>query len=169
MELVTASTDGTLCHWDVARLSEPTNVSLLSALHAFPSSATATATAAAMPGPALGFNSVHVSCVAFSRDDAVAREIVVGGGNGSLYKGTLPLRPADPIQHVHAHTGLVTSVQTHPSPSKHCRDLLLTSSLDWKVRARRVMLLPPSIAPYTSFVRAFGRRHPITHITHTPR
>jgi hypothetical protein len=68
----------------------------------------------------------------------------VGGGNGSLYKGTLPLRPADPIQHVHAHTGLVTSVQTHPSPSKHCRDLLLTSSLDWKVRVAscRVMHFP---------------------------
>ena len=29
LELVTASTDGTLCQWDVTRLNEPTNISTL--------------------------------------------------------------------------------------------------------------------------------------------
>lgn len=38
------------------------------------------------------------------------------------------------MEPIEAHSGLVTSIRLHPSPAKHCRSLLLTSSLDWTVK-----------------------------------
>ena len=56
-----------------------------------------------------GFNLVNVSSVTFSREDssASAHEFIVGGGNGALYRGSLPFRPPSDklIAHPNAHMG----------------------------------------------------------------
>ena len=60
-------------------------------------------------GATNGFNLVNITSVAFSREDSSvsAHEVVFGGGNGALYRGSLPFRPPSDklIAQPHAHMG----------------------------------------------------------------
>jgi WD40 repeat protein len=62
MECVTVSTDGMVCHWDPTRLNEPTNISMLS--H------TPQGFSKTMNTLSGDSNSLHVSSMSFSSDDA---------------------------------------------------------------------------------------------------
>jgi dynein intermediate chain len=92
-ELISASTDGTLCHWDLSRLTEPTNVSTLSS-----ATSTAALTRGSLVGDA-GTNSISVSSMAFSREES-SKDILLGSGTGQIYRSSLPYRPNDPITQV---------------------------------------------------------------------
>ena len=70
---------------------------------------TTTATGSSGSGGTQGLHLINLSSVTFRREDAStsAHEIIVGGGNGGLYRGSLPFRPPSDkiIAHPHAHMG----------------------------------------------------------------
>ena len=91
-ELVSVSTDGTLCHWDTSRLTDPTSVSQIQVDGA--------------GGGGLGSGStsepsrnVYVSTMCLGQGEA-SRDAVFGSESGKLYRAGLPLRPTDPIKQV---------------------------------------------------------------------
>ncbi len=144
-ELVSVSTDGMLCHWDITRLAEPLTVTFLN----FPSaniqqslgygddallSPEAKGSAAAgVVDPSAGIP-LNICAMAFAQSDS-ATHILFGGGAGQLYRSALPYRPKDPpINDIAAHYGMITSIEPHGSQNKHYKSLLLTSSLDWTVK-----------------------------------
>jgi dynein intermediate chain len=89
-DLVTVSTDGTLCQWDLSRLSEPTHVVQLQSLFNQPTGSTATAA-----------NSMIVNSVAFGGDTGTGyRDIYFGAGSGTLLKGQLPFKATDTLSQV---------------------------------------------------------------------
>eukprot|EP01038_Epipyxis_sp_PR26KG_P005946 gene5946-8195_t len=124
-QLVSVSTDGLLCTWDISRLSEPlTNAYLVLPPSSFPSS---------MEDNVASHNPLNVSSMAFG-SGADKAYLMLGSGAGILYRCPLPYRPTDPCEQLSAHFGLVTSIQPHPNNAKYLKNLLLTSSLDWTVK-----------------------------------
>ena len=125
-ELVSVSTDGTICHWDISRLSEPTSVLLLQPMEQSAGNIeTNTAIVTAI--------STSISCMTYTSSDS-SKEMIFGCGNGSLLYTTLPFRPHDKVNHINAHSGLITALQMHPSKGKYYKNLLLSASLDWTVK-----------------------------------
>jgi len=123
-ELVTASTDGTLCHWDLARLSEPTNATPIMS-NTNPSGTAQSSSDWTTP--------VNVTSMAFGHGDT-SRDVVLGSECGRLFRTSVPIRPREAVSQVNGHLGLVTAMNIHPNSSKLFKNLLLTSSLDWSVK-----------------------------------
>lgn len=123
-ELITVSTDGHLCHWDIQRLSEP--ISSVSLQLSGPPLADANAASV--------FNTLSVTSTVLSNSDSAGYEAIFGSENGKLYRIAMPYRAFDAISQVKAHQGLISSMHRNPGGGKFFRDLLLTSSLDWTVK-----------------------------------
>lgn len=144
-ELVSISTDGTLCHWDLTRLTEPTSITPMqipSSSSASSSSSSSTTLSASNSASTTGSSAIDpsrlylpmtISSMAYNNGES-SKDIIFGSGNGTLIRTTLPFRPHDPVQQVEAHSGLVTAIHMHPSNGKNFKDLLLTSSFDWTVK-----------------------------------
>ncbi len=124
-ELITVSTDGYLCHWDVQRLSEPISSVMLQ----LPQSVSLESTVAASGV----FNSLSVTTTVLGHSET-SKEAIFGSENGNLYRVSLPYRSTDSMSQVDAHQGLVSSMHRNPHNGKFFKDLLLTSSLDWTVK-----------------------------------
>jgi hypothetical protein len=118
-ELVSVSTDGLLCHWDVSRLTEPVSVVQLHlpALSANPSSALSMggflSPVRELPGYAAGASAaqqspLNISAMAFghsasdhssgSAADAVgsSADLIFGCGSGQLVRTPLPYKDNNP-------------------------------------------------------------------------
>jgi len=141
-ELVTASTDGTVCHWDITRLVEP---SLVVSMRVPTLYGEATSTGSSDSAGNLsdlatggtGSSSTHspsISALVFGHASDATRDILVSSGTGFIYKTSLPIRNTQVIEQINAHSGPITSMHLHPSTNKLHRNLLLTSSLDWSVK-----------------------------------
>lgn len=147
-ELVSVSTDGMLCHWDITRLAEPLTVTFLH----FPSSGLNMPMPTYGERPTEGIDSLlspevkqstsdantgiplNICSMAFAQSDS-ATHILFGGGSGQVFRSALPYRPKDPpINELSAHYGMITNIQPHNSQNKHHKNLLLTASLDWTVK-----------------------------------
>lgn len=131
-ELVTASCDGMVCHWDLsgASLAEPTRVST-----------------AQVKGQDVGSPSerrqiampCHISAVAFDKGTVASpfesRKLFIGTQAGGLLESSVPLAGEhSALEQVMGHEGTVTGVHVHPRHEKGFTDLLLTSSVDWTVK-----------------------------------
>lgn len=106
-ELVSVSTDGMVCHWDVSRLSEPLTVTFLNANGPsafFRGGGSNTNLESAVTSPQT-FTSLNVSSMAFCSNDT-STHIVFGSGTGQLYRTALPYRPTDNINEVRLNTNL---------------------------------------------------------------
>ena len=120
-ELVSVSTDGLLCHWDVSRLAEPTSVvQLHSPLLSAPTAGLSLGglggfagflspvrdTAAALFGTGTGGiqqNPLNISAMAFGHsssaggsDGAGSTDIIFGSGSGQLVRTPLPYKDNHP-------------------------------------------------------------------------
>ncbi|CAM9372231.1 unnamed protein product, partial [Ectocarpus fasciculatus] len=130
-ELITSSTDGMVCHWDLTRLSEPTvtnNVSF--AARADGSIGNGVLFDSAAPS----LKSACVTSMAFGQTDG-SRNLFLGTDSGKLIKAALPIRAKDSSSvQVNAHLGLLTSMSPHNSNSRVFKNFMLTSSLDWTVK-----------------------------------
>lgn len=128
-ELVSVSTDGMLCHWDVSGLQEP----LITVFLNYPSPQSL------LPGhfdigDADSKGPLNVCSMAFEQTETTTN-ILFGTGSGQVFRSNLPYRATNPpINELNAHLGLVTAIQPHCSQMKNHKSLLLTSSLDWTVK-----------------------------------
>jgi dynein intermediate chain len=128
-ELVSVSTDGMLCHWDVSRLQDP----LITVFLNYPSPQSL------LPGhfdlgDADSKGPLNVCSMAFEQTETTTN-ILFGTGSGQVFRSNLPYRATNPpINELNAHLGLVTSIRPHCSQIKNHKSLLLTSSLDWTVK-----------------------------------
>jgi dynein intermediate chain len=85
-DLVTISTDGTLCHWDIARLNDPTNVVSLSTVAGGGTTGSSSANA----------GSLIINGAAFGVDNGSGyRDLYLGVNAGSLCRTQLPIKAAD--------------------------------------------------------------------------
>eukprot|EP00595_Chromulina_sp_UTEXLB2642_P000347 CAMPEP_0196762400 /NCGR_PEP_ID=MMETSP1095-20130614/1844_1 /TAXON_ID=96789 ORGANISM="Chromulina nebulosa, Strain UTEXLB2642" /NCGR_SAMPLE_ID=MMETSP1095 /ASSEMBLY_ACC=CAM_ASM_000446 /LENGTH=436 /DNA_ID=CAMNT_0042113173 /DNA_START=647 /DNA_END=1953 /DNA_ORIENTATION=- len=124
-EIVTCSSDGTSCQWDISRLSEPIETSSLPTISLSTDTSTSESNESSIQ--------VTVSALVFGFEDNV-KYAVYGTGSGHLLKLSYPYRNNDKITQIDAHEGLITSLDIHPSSRPLYHNLLLTSSLDWTVK-----------------------------------
>ena len=119
LEIISVSTDGTVCHWDINHLAEPTSVNPLQITVSNSSESTLPMTINGMvyaPGE-------------------TSNDIIFGTGNGSLLRTAIPFRVNDPIEQIDAHMGLITAMSIHPPTNNNIySNLLLTTSFDWTVK-----------------------------------
>ena len=130
-ELITVSTDGHLCHWDIQRLTDPVSSVILQV----PLSTQvdmSKGTTAAVANNSI-FNTLSVTSAVLGHSET-QKEAILGSENGSLYRISLPYRSTDTVTQINAHQGLVSAMHRNPHGGKFCKDLLLTSSLDWTVK-----------------------------------
>ncbi len=144
-ELITVSTDGYLCHWDLQRLADPISYVTLQLPQAgqfditmgmsSSSSSTGSTGSSSVAGTNTSaiFNTLSVTSTVLGHNET-QKEAIFGSENGHLYRVSLPYRTTDPITQIDAHKGLVSSMHRNPHGGKFCKDLLLTSSLDWTVK-----------------------------------
>ena len=137
-ELITVSTDGYLCHWDVQRLADPVSSVVLHLPQAGQYDTSLGTTGSGAGGATAGgnsgvFNSLSVTSTVLGHNDT-QKEAIFGSENGNLYRVSLPYRSTDSVTQIDAHKGLVSSMNRNPHGGKFCKDLLLTSSLDWTVK-----------------------------------
>lgn len=119
-ELLSASTDGKLCQWNLALLDEPTVSTQLRAESKYTDG---DGDAAAKP--------VFVTCFAYNQNEA-SRELVLGSESGIIYRTQ---RQSDILREKYdAHFGVVTAMQYHPMSTRMTRDLLLSASVDWTIK-----------------------------------
>lgn len=143
-EVTSISVDGTICQWDISRLTEPKSMSNI--LFSSPSQSLSASNHLAgndglhfLMSPQFDksnvLNGVNVSAMVSGTNETV-NFIVLGSGTGKLMKTPLPYKFNDPtILQADAHYGLVTSLHLHPhSNNSKFKHLLLTSSLDWTVK-----------------------------------
>lgn len=113
-ELVSVSTDGLLCHWDVTRLAEPTSVVQLHvpatsaptaslSLGGFMSPVRDAAASLFGPGAAAQQNPLNISAMAFGHsalagagDGVGSTDIIFGSGSGQLVRTPLPYKDNHP-------------------------------------------------------------------------
>lgn len=161
-ELLTVSVDGLLCYWDLSRLTEPTNIinlqSLLPSASGVGTSETlgiASSSTDIAQQLSLAVTSIALAAGTSSETQA-SKEILLGSGTGHLYRGSLPLRPNQPLAQIDAHLGLISAMEMNPNPGKRFQSLLLTASLDWSVKLW-------SIATSSSTSTGSGGKHGTTH------
>ena len=134
LEIISVSTDGTVCHWDINHLAEPTSVNPLQITVSNSSEATLPMTINGMvyaPGE-------------------TSNDIIFGTGNGTLLRTAIPFRVNDPIEQISAHMGLITAMSMHPPGNNNIySNLLLTTSFDWTVK---LWNLKESKVPIAEFV-----------------
>ena len=152
LELLTVSSDGQICHWDLSSatsssstvtvssrggggaallLAEPLVVSTLQVPVSADGSSLALDPGASM-SPCPTITAMTFGQHPGSTDSA--REGVVGSGTGQLFRFPVPYSPSSTVRGVEAHSGLVTAMHLHPSSSRACRNLLLTASMDWTTK-----------------------------------
>ena len=162
LELVSVSSDGQLCHWDLSstlpgsgsgpgssslaqQLLEPLVVATLQA--PLPDSDSSLS----LTGASSGLTQCPtISTMTFGSHPGASdsREGVVGTGTGQLFRFPMPFTGASVATSIEAHSGLVTAMHLHPSSSRVCRNLLLTASLDWTTKLWNVS---SSSAPLLEF------------------
>jgi dynein intermediate chain, cytosolic len=153
--LVTASSDGRVCLWNLNQLVQPAEVVEVrhdaSGQQGEPSSSLSSPRGSGRPvsisafafdkekvGPTLSLNSAAWGVPASANCSVLAwgqgaDELVLGAESGHLYVAQLHKRPLV-AQQYEAHFGLVTSLHRHPSTSKILSSWLLSSSVDWSMR-----------------------------------
>jgi dynein intermediate chain, cytosolic len=162
--LITASTDGTLCHWDLTNLNDPiSSTILLAPLMPHSSDLTTTAdsgngiVAQTLPTYMLVNASqssrgkpVSASCMSLGPDEE-NRKLIVGTEGGALCLFTLPLKPNTQFEQVSAHYGMITAITVNPSTVKPFKDLILTSSVDWTVKLWNIQRIGTAPSPIFEF------------------
>lgn len=134
--LLTISCDGTLCQWDIARLSEPTHLSMI--ILPTVSSGSVRDQSFLFSPQSDKFYSFHgptISAMATGLIDSRCYAFL-GTGTGQIVRINLPHRPSDSSQiQIDAHSGLITALHLHNTASRlRIQSLLLSSSLDWSVK-----------------------------------
>ncbi|KAH6569500.1 hypothetical protein BASA62_004871 [Batrachochytrium salamandrivorans] len=144
--LVTASTDGVMCTWQLDMLAHPQD--LIELTH--PSNSRT--------------EDVAISCLAFPRNDFTT--CWIGTEEGNVYQSNRYERAGskagiDPQFVYSGHNGMITGLDFHPSDSGgEFHDLFLTSSVDWTVKLWKAqtfkggMQSPGSISCLHSFDEA---------------
>jgi dynein intermediate chain, cytosolic len=168
--LITASTDGTLCHWDLANLNDPISSTILlapmMAAHSTELTQQSSASASASeslpsvpPSLYMLVNSSHLSrggkpVSASSMNlgpDEDNRKLIIGTEGGALCLFTLPLKPNTQFEQVSAHYGMITAITVNPSTVKPFKDLILTSSVDWTVKLWNLQRIGTAPSPIFEF------------------
>jgi len=125
--LISASTDGTLCAWQLDMLAQPLE-SLELLFHAVPLT-----------------DEVAVTCFAFAEADSSV--LLIGTEEGGVYQVFRNDRAGSKAgvnkhDRYHHHTGMITGLDFHPLlGSNNFGDLFLTSSVDWTVQLWRAKVL----------------------------
>jgi dynein intermediate chain len=101
-QLVSVSTDGLICQWDISRLSEPHTISHLNIPTASLTSSFSTFLLNGLQeDPTSGVTSpLNVSCMSFFGNNDETPSMMFGSGAGVLYKKSLNLKSNEPIQPV---------------------------------------------------------------------
>jgi dynein intermediate chain, cytosolic len=168
--LITASTDGTLCHWDLTNLNDPISSTILlapmmthaSELTQQPSSSSALGGSGGGNSTPLSYmlvNSSHlarggkpVSASSMSLGpDEDNRKLIIGTEGGALCLFTLPLKPNTQFEQVSAHYGMITAITVNTSTVKPFKDLILTSSVDWTVKLWNIQRIGTAPSPIFEF------------------
>eukprot|EP00602_Paraphysomonas_sp_CaronLab_P005242 CAMPEP_0185037642 /NCGR_PEP_ID=MMETSP1103-20130426/32359_1 /TAXON_ID=36769 /ORGANISM="Paraphysomonas bandaiensis, Strain Caron Lab Isolate" /LENGTH=703 /DNA_ID=CAMNT_0027575719 /DNA_START=47 /DNA_END=2155 /DNA_ORIENTATION=- len=148
--LITASTDGTLCQWDLNNLTDPISItcltappiSLLASNHKEKDSTDQASSIDSKP--------ISVSCMELGPDED-SRKLIVGSEGGTLSVLSLPLKNTGHVDQVAAHFGMVTAIHVNPSTSKAFKDLIITSSVDWTVKLWNIEHINPKAQPLMEF------------------
>lgn len=155
--LITASTDGTLCHWDLTNLNDPLSSTVLLAPMITHSHETNTQPGGAVASYMLVNSSqtsrgkpVSTSCMSLGPDED-NRKLIVGTEGGALCLFTLPLKPNAQFEQVSAHYGMITAITVNPSTVKPFKDLILTSSVDWTVKLWNIQRIGTAPSPIFEF------------------
>lgn len=158
--LITASTDGTLCHWDLTNLNDPiSSTILLAPLMPHSGDPTLKSGNASQTSPTyMLVNSsqssrgkpVSASCMSLGPDEE-NRKLIVGTEGGALCLFTLPLKPNTQFEQVGAHYGMITAITSNPSTVKPFKDLILTSSVDWTVKLWNIQRIGTAPSPIFEF------------------
>ena len=102
-ELITVSTDGYLCQWDVQRLSEPINSVLMQMPQPIDTAPNSSQSV---------FNSINVTSTVLGHSES-SKEAIFGSENGNLYRINLPYRPTDSVAQVCELVNNCLSVNNH--------------------------------------------------------
>ncbi|KAI9187874.1 hypothetical protein H9P43_002265 [Blastocladiella emersonii ATCC 22665] len=153
-QLVTASSDGTLCAWQLDMLAQPQEVlelvvpPALAAVSRHPGTGGSSSAAAAISAAAAGPAEVGVTCFAFPANEAAA--LWVGTEQGTVMHVSRYDRAAAKAGVADCyvgHYGMVTGLAFHPShAAADHSDLFLTSSVDWTVKLWRTRKSAPPTA-----------------------
>lgn len=172
-EIFTSSVDGVCCQWDISRLTEPLNFFALPmdiGSVGTPGSSGGLGSGRPTPTVTVGMSNgnpgpVNISAMSFGQDE-VSKYAVFGTGSGHILKCQLPYRSdEESYKKMDAHTGLVTAVEVHPQSHQLRRNLMLTSSLDWKVNLWDMQHTPdPSSGTPTSTHTPSSSSSPFTLI-----
>ena len=98
IELVTASSDGMVCVWDITRLTEPTSISFIN-----PKKSNLNMSNRNIIQQSNGdneFNSVNITSIAFTNENNMKDVLLVGSGAGLIYSSNMPLGVNVPITQV---------------------------------------------------------------------
>lgn len=126
-EFFSSSVDGFCCQWDLSRLTDPIEVFPPVPFSLTPHSLAASST----------LSHLNISAVGFGYDDTAGKYAIFGSASGYLMKQPFPYRNVDTSKlskAIEAHSGLITSIDLHPSSRQLYRNLVVTSSLDWTVK-----------------------------------
>lgn len=155
--LITASTDGTLCHWDLTNLNDPQSFTVLLAPTMTHSNETTTQAGGTLASYMLVNSSqtsrgkpVSASCMGLGPDED-NRKLIIGTEGGALCLFTLPLKPNAHFEQVSAHYGMITAITVNPSTVKPFKDLILTSSVDWTVKLWNIQRIGTAPSPIFEF------------------
>lgn len=107
--LVSVSTDGRLCVWNLANISAPTE------------------------SRQLKFNKKDVTATSLAFADGETNELFVGSEDGRLFRAQVHGTKAGVQSQVEAHFGPITKLQFHKGASA-TSDLMLSASMDWTVK-----------------------------------
>lgn len=154
--LITASTDGLLCHWDLENLSEPLSSTVVNSSVIVPSvggfgsgveksSSSASTLPSSQSSEDLAMKgSGSGSSLSLDRPISVSglvlgpeedeRKLIIGSECGALFCFTLPFKLSAPYSKTGAHFGMITSLSVNPSSLPSCKHLLLTASVDWTIK-----------------------------------
>mmetsp|Transcript_13315 Transcript_13315/g.21810 ORF Transcript_13315/g.21810 Transcript_13315/m.21810 type:complete len:730 (+) Transcript_13315:72-2261(+) len=151
--LITASTDGLLCHWDLDNLAEPLSSTIISSSVIVPSigglssgGADKLTLPSSQSSEDLTSKGSGGSDSSFSLDRPISvsgmvlgpeedeRKLIIGSECGALFCFTLPFKPNTPYSKTGAHFGMITSLSVNPSTLSSCKHLLLTASVDWTIK-----------------------------------
>ncbi|OQS07255.1 cytoplasmic dynein intermediate chain [Thraustotheca clavata] len=144
--LVSASTDGRMCVWNINQLHSPVDVLDLRVSSASPTPLSALAAGTSLPAAPIRKMQVPVTTLAFQKGESTSNVFTIGTESGELLSAQLDDTSKNP-HHVKArevlvhslskdkpHYGPMTSMHYNPLIPHHQDVLLLTSSVDWSCR-----------------------------------
>jgi dynein intermediate chain len=94
-EIISASTDGMVCQWDLSRLSDPISASSVS-FPSRPDGSVASGNAVTIDASGPSMKSANIACMAFGGRADGPRDVFLGTDMGKLVRTPLPIRANDP-------------------------------------------------------------------------